>query len=116
MAKRYIGGAVVDILYRDRGDYAGTVSVGRKYTWRFSDLHAPPAGLGSGVAYDSAVAYDKMASSAAGFGSYYSSHNRGDDTPDWAPSARVADAIEEAVSWAQDDRGEYDVKRSRPRR
>jgi hypothetical protein len=39
-----------------------------------------------------------MAMSAAAFGSYYTTHNRGDDTPDWAPPPEVADAIDDAVS------------------
>jgi hypothetical protein len=111
MAKRYIGDAVVNITYRDRGDYAGTVSAGGR-TWRFEDLHAPRAGLGRGVAYDSPKAYDEMAESAVSFGGYYTTDNRGDDTPDWAPSAEVADAISDATAWAQDDRGKYEVRRS----
>jgi hypothetical protein len=110
MARRYIGDAVVNIKYRDRGDYAGTVSAGG-HTWRFEDLHAPAGGLP--YAYDSPQAYDKMAESAVGFASYYTSYNRGEDTPEWAPSAETADAIAEASQWAQDDRGEYEVRRSK---
>lgn len=112
MAKRYIGDAVITIKYRDRGDYAGTVSAGG-HTWRFEDLHAPAGGLP--YAYDSSQAYDKMAESAVGFASYYTTYNRGDDTPDWAPSAETADAIAEATEWAQDDHGEYEVRRSAKR-
>lgn len=117
MAKRYIGDAVITITYRDRGDYAGTVCAGRK-CWRFEDLHAPRSGFGRdqngrGISYDSPRAYDKMAESAVGFGSYYTTHNRGDDLPDWAPSANVADAIAEATQWAQNDRGDYEVRKSR---
>lgn len=111
MAKRYIGDAVITITYRDRGDYAGTVCAGRK-CWRFDELRGPAIGFGRGIAYDSPRAYDEMAESAVGFGSYYTTHNRGDDVPDWAPSADVADAIEEATAWAQDDRGNYEVRRS----
>lgn len=112
MARRYIGDAVVDIFYRDRGDYCGTVSVpGTRASWPFEDLNPPRAGFNFG--YDSSKAYDKMAASAVSFASYYSSSNRGSDTPDWAPSPSVADAIDEAVSWAQDDRGEYEVRRRR---
>ncbi len=108
MAKRYIGDAVIEITYSDHGDYRGTIRAGG-HTWRFSDLHVPAAGFG--FAYDSAEAYDAMAASAASFGSYYTSHNRGDYVPAWAPSPETADAIESAVSWAQNDRGEYEVKR-----
>ena len=113
MAKRYIGDAVVTITYHDAGDYRGTVTAAHGFTWRFRDLHAPATGLGAGVAYDSPEAYDKMASSAVGFASYYTTYNRGDDVPDWAPPAEIADAIEEATVWAMDDRGEYEVRRSR---
>lgn len=107
--KRYIGDAVIDIAYHDAGDYRGTVTAGG-HTWSFDRLMAPAAGMG--VAYDSPEAYDKMAASAVGFGSYYTTGNRGDDTPDWAPSAAVADAISEATAWAQDDKGQYDVRRT----
>ncbi len=113
MATRYIGSAVIRIRYRDCGDYAGTVSADGM-VWRFDDLHAPAIGLGAGVAYDSSAAYDEMAASAASFGSYYTSHNRSDDTPDWAPAPDVADAIDSAVSWAQNDRGDYQVSRKKP--
>lgn len=109
MAKRYIGDAVVTITYRDRGDYAGSIRAGG-YTWRFEDLHAPSAGFS--FAYDSPQAYDKMAASAVSFGGYYTTYNRGDDVPDWAPRAEVADAISDATAWAQDDRGVYEVRRS----
>jgi hypothetical protein len=108
MAKRYIGDAVVEITYRDRGDYAGAVKAGG-YSWKFDELRAPAAGLP--YAYDSPEAYDKMAASAVTFGSYYTTHNRGSDTPDWAPPAEVADAIAEASSWATDDQGNYEVRR-----
>jgi len=111
MARRYIGDAIVTIAYHDDGDYRGTIKAG-KHTWKFDGLHAPRAGLGPGVAYDSPEAYDEMAASAVSFGSYYSTGNRGDDTPDWAPPPEVADAIEQAVSWAQRDDGSYEVRRS----
>jgi hypothetical protein len=110
MAKRYIGDAVITINYDDRHqDYRGSISAGGK-TWRFTDLHEPRAGFGHSV--DSPIAYDKMAASAVGFGSYYTTHNRG-DAPDWAPSASVADAIEAATAYEQNDRGEYRVRRRR---
>lgn len=117
MATRYIGDAVVKITYDDRTDaYKGTVSAGG-YTWRFDGLHNPPAGIFTKnrqrVGVDHPLAYDAAAASAVSFGSYFSSHNRGDDVPDWAPPPHVADAIEEAVGWAQDDRGTYEVRRKR---
>lgn len=109
MAKRYIGDAVVTIVYHDSGDYRGTVRAG-DHSWHFEDLHAPR--MGFSFAYDSPEAYDEMARSAVSFGSYYTTHNRGDDTPEWAPPPEVADAIDEAVGWAQDDQGTYEVRRS----
>lgn len=111
MAKRYIGDAIITIQYRDRGDYAGTIRAGG-HTWHFEDLYAPAGGLP--FAYDSPEAYDKMAAAAVSFGSYYTTHNRGSDTPEWAPPAEVADAIEEATAWATDEEGKglYEVRRS----
>jgi hypothetical protein len=111
MATRYIGDAVVDIEYQDNNEYSGTITAGGQ-TWKFDSLYPPAIGFGRGVGYDSSRAYDEMARSAVSFGSYYTSHNRGDDTPDWAPPEKVADAIDEATGWAQDDQGTYEVRRS----
>lgn len=110
MAKRYIGSAVITVTYHDQGDYRGTVKAEGK-TWSFRDLHAPRMGHGRGVAYDSAEAYDSMAASAVSFGGYYTRGERS-DAPDWAPSADVAQAINDATSWARDDRGRHAVSRS----
>jgi hypothetical protein len=108
---RYIGDASVSIRYvgqsRDgRSTYEGVVRVG-SHEWPFDDLS-------SGVGYLGATpdAYDEMAASAVSFASYYTTHNRGDDTPDWAPEPEVADAIDEATSWAMDDGGSYEVRRT----
>ena len=111
MAKRYIGDAVITIEYvgetpDGRGNYKGTVRAG-KHTWRFDELHS---GVGGGG--DSPEAYDEMAQSAVSFASYYTTHNRGDDAPEWAPPPEVADAINEAVGYVQRDNGEYEVRRS----
>jgi len=111
MARRYIGDAVIYIIYNDdSGDYRGIVRAGG-YSWHFDDLHAPACGHGPGVGYDSSKAYDKMAESAVSFASYYTSDNRSDDTPQWAPSAAAANAISAAVCFAQDDQGNYEVRR-----
>lgn len=112
MAKRYIGEAVVRIQYHDAGDYRGTVSA-NGHVWRFAELRAPACGFGPGIGYDSSTAYDEMAASAVSFGAYYTTHNRGDDLPDWAPPAEVADAIDAATSCEMDDQGNYTVRRSR---
>ena len=114
MATRYIGDAVIRITYRGGDTYIGSVCVGKK-CWRFDDLNAARVGFGD-HAYDSPEAYDKMAASAVSFGSYYTSTNRGDEVPDWAPSPEVADAIDEAISWTQDAyTSEYEVRRSKAR-
>jgi hypothetical protein len=111
MAKRYIGTATIRITLHGNDTYRGTVSPGNgSPAWRFEDLRAPAAGFGA-HAHDSSYAYDKMAASAVSFGSYYTTHNRGDDTPEWAPAPEVADAIEAATAGAQDEAGEYDVRR-----
>lgn len=113
MPRRYIGDAVVTITYQGGDLYTGVVRrFGTDLIWRFGDLHCPPAGFGPGIAYDSPRAYDKMACAAVGFATYYTTHNRGEDTPDWAPSAEVADALSEATVIAMDDRGCYSVRRS----
>jgi hypothetical protein len=121
MAKRYIGDAVITITYvgetpDGRSNYKGTVSVG-KHTWKFDELHSGVGGVSSGRGYayasDSPEAYDDMAGGAVSFASYYTTHNRGDDTPEWAPSPEVADAIDEAVGWAQRDNGTYETRRRR---
>lgn len=108
MARRIIGGAAVTIRYFDSGDYRGQISA-NGHVWRFADLHAPAVGFGPGIAYDSPAAYDEMARSAVSFGSYYTSWNRGDDTPDWAPSPETADAIAEATEYALDNDGTYRI-------
>lgn len=112
MATRYIGDAVVRIAYHDSGDYRGTVSAGG-HAWRFSDLHAPKVGgAANRFGYDSPEAYDEQAAAAVAFGSYYTSHNRGGDCPDWAPFPECADAISEATQCETDDQGRYSVRRS----
>lgn len=116
MAKRYIGDAVIRIAYRDaceangyRDDYHGTVSADGR-VWKFDGLRSPACGWS--FASDSSEAYDQMAAHAVAFGSYYTTHNRGEDLPDWAPDAETADAISEATCWAQDDGGDWEVRRS----
>lgn len=116
MAIRQIGDAIIRIKYRDRGDYAGTITTPEGHRWRFEDLHAPKVGFGANVAYDSPKAYDKMAEAAVSFGSYYTTMNRGDETPSWAPPAEVADAIEEAAIGAMDPEGRGTYTVTRPKR
>lgn len=114
MATRYVGDAVVKILFLGitggRPTYRGTVHAG-EHRWAFDDLRVPSVGSGP----CSPKAYDRVASDAVSFGAYYTSLNRGDDVPDWAPPANVADAIEEAAMWVQLEDGEYEVLRSPPK-
>lgn len=110
MARRYIGDAVVYILYRGGDVYTGSITVGNR-SWVFEDLKAAPVGFG-GEGYDSPRAYDAMAAAAVSFGAYYTTRNRG-DAPEWAPAPDVADAIEGATAWATDDQGTYFVARSK---
>jgi hypothetical protein len=69
MAKRYSGDLTVNITYHDDDTYRGTVT-GPGGSYKFNSLRAPAVGLGAGVAYDSPVAYDKMARSAISFATY----------------------------------------------
>jgi hypothetical protein len=116
MAKRYIGDAIVTVEYAGespdgRSQYRGTIRAGG-HTWPFSDLGSPVGGFPTGGT--SPEAYDKMAASAVSFASYYTTDNRGDDVPAWAPPPEVADAIAKATEWATDEegRGQYQVRRS----
>lgn len=69
MARRYSGELVVNITYHDDDTYKGSVK-GPGGTYRFTDLRAPAMGHGSGVAYDSPKAYDRMAEAAISFATY----------------------------------------------
>jgi len=121
MATRYIGDARVSVRYdgyrSPHMQYSGRVSVpaasGRSRTWSFDGIGISEH-THTGAA-DSAEAFDKAAAAAVGFGSYFTSDNRGDDVPAWAPSEDVADAISEATGWATDEegRGLFAVRRSK---
>ena len=120
MARRFIGDANIYILYHDAGDYRGSIVVplddGPPAAWKFRDLHAPKIGFGPGIAYDSPKAYDLMAQSAASFGSYYTTMNRGlrdEDDLDGYPSGEVADIINDAVGVVLNDDGTYEVRRKK---
>jgi hypothetical protein len=113
MPKRFIGNAVVEIRYRGniagRDEYTGNVRAG-PHVWKFQSLFAPQSGFTFG--YDSPEAYDRMAEAAVSFGAYYSSQNRRDDLPDWAPPPGTADAVDEATVCAMQDNGHYRVTRT----
>lgn len=65
MARRYSGQLTINVLYDDHGFYRTTVS-GPNGSWR-GNVYPPAAGLGRGVAYDSAQAYDEVARAAVSF-------------------------------------------------
>lgn len=93
-----VGLCYVD-LYKSRGgSYCGTIFADPtsdpldRTSWTFQNLRGPPAGFPD----------DRyLAMSACSFGGYYTSDNRGDDLPEWAPPAETADAISEASWWVQ---------------
>jgi hypothetical protein len=113
MPKRFIGDAVVEIRYighiAGRDEYVGNVRAGC-CVWKFDSLYAPSAGFSFG--YDSPQAYDHMAEAAISFGAYYTSRNRGDDVPSWAPPPELADIIDEATLHALCETGDYRVSRT----
>jgi len=89
MALRYIGDLKIEIRYHDQDYFFGKIHTTSGYVWKFFGLKAKLP-----YAYDSPQAYDRMAKEAVGFGSYYTSDNRG-DVPVGAPSPEVADVIKE---------------------
>ncbi|PNX45252.1 MAG: hypothetical protein BV459_09150 [Thermoplasmata archaeon M11B2D] len=116
MVRRYIGDATIYITYSDKDDetYHGSVVTNDGYRWAFEMLRAPQSGFPH--AYDSSMAYDKMAKAALSFASYYTSFNRHGNTPDWAPDVDTADAIAAATDWAVKDVDGYtlyDVRRKK---
>jgi hypothetical protein len=123
MAKRYIGDARIRIEWSDVDNaYKGAITVDepqpdgvvRTYVWLFDDLKDSLHGQAT-QACDSPETYDRMASSAVGFGTYYISTNRGEDAPQWAPTPETADAIERATSYSFNG-GKYNVRRKAPRK
>jgi hypothetical protein len=75
---------------RDRTKGAVILPDGRR--WEFTDLASGVGGFRHGLI--------EAAESALAFGSYYTTHNRGDEVPDWAPPADVADEIEKEASYS----------------
>lgn len=71
---------------RDRFKGAIILEDGRR--WDFDDLCSGQGGARTVIS---------MAESALSFGAYYSTDNRGDDAPTWAPPGDLASAIGEAA-------------------
>lgn len=93
--RRYYGQLVIEIWDEGRCDHAGrekfhgriVLPDGR--TWSFSDLACH-----GGVSH--------AAENAVTFGSYYSSGNRGNDVPEYAPPREIADAIDAECDYLPD--------------
>jgi hypothetical protein len=66
MAKRYSGSLKINVVYDDKGHYRTSVSSGGKSLWR-GTVNPAPADFGPSVEYNSAQAYDEIASSAIAF-------------------------------------------------
>lgn len=113
MIKRFIGDLEIRLQYRGRSDdnrakYCGYILLPDGQRHNFDDLCS-----GVGTPGTRAEDYDEMAESAVDFAAYYSSDNRGDDTPNWAPPAELADAISDAaMSGMAEDEG-YNVRREK---
>ena len=86
-------------LHEDRYGYCGSVYAdpstdpSDRVSWHFDHLRGPAIGV-----------HDErsLAISVCSFGGYYTSDNRGDDLPDWAPEPDIADAINNASAWVED--------------
>jgi hypothetical protein len=108
MIKRYCGDLEIGLHFtgytkENRANYMGYIKLpdGRKY--QFKDLQS---GCGSPGVTPEAI--DEMAVSAVGFAAYWTSDNRGDETPEWAPSEEMADAIADAAELGE---SEYEIRR-----
>lgn len=80
-----------------RAFYKGKVSVPGMKPWTFDDL-------------SQAGRNDKdAAASAISFAGYYTTYNRGDDVPDWAPASEFADEVSDGAEY-EEDTGEVIVR------
>lgn len=114
MAIRYCGELTIRIHFTG-SDYQGTISHAGRHLWTFDAIETPIVGWGKGVGYDSPTAYDMAAEGAVGFGSYYTTHNRSWNVPEWAPKPGNADTIDERAELTPDGSGEYVIRRVKGR-
>lgn len=112
MAVRFCGELTIRLHFTG-SDYQGTISHDGRHLWTFADQYPPRVGWGEGIGYDSPAAYDMAAEGAIGFGSYYTTHNRGHDVPDWAPKPENADTISERSELSRDGSGQYIIRRKK---
>jgi len=111
MIQRFIGDCEIRLHYRgrstdNRAKYCGYILLPDGQRYDFNDLQS-----GVGSSGTTAEDYDEMAESAINFASYYTTNNRGDDLPGWAPSADLADDISEAACSGMKEEGGYEVRR-----
>ena len=104
MTIRYSGDSKIALTFvkvtsDGRSEYRGYIKVG-EHTWRFENL-------ATGVGGYSGDEVSKVAQDALSFGSNYTSDNRyydeGVEAPEWAPSAKVADAISAGLETGEQD-------------
>jgi hypothetical protein len=103
MIKRYCGELEIGLHYcgrtpDNRAKYLGYLKLPDGRRWRFADLHSRVGADGTRP-----QDFDSMAQSAVGFATYWTSHNRGHDTPEWAPPADLADAFDSAAELGEKD-------------
>jgi len=113
MIKRYIGELEIRLQYcgrtsDNRAKYLGTIILPNGQRHNFANLQS-----GVGCPGTRPEDFDEMAEAAVDFASYYSSDNRGEDTPDWAPPAELADAIQEASNGGMAEDFGYIVRRKK---
>lgn len=111
MIKRFIGDCEIRLQYcgrtsDNRAKYLGYILLPDGQRHNFADLQS-----GVGSPGTRAEDFDNMAEAAVDFATCYATHNRGDDTPDWAPPAELADAIEEAAMSGMKEESGYKVQR-----
>jgi hypothetical protein len=93
--RRYYGRLVIELWEDDSFDqygkqeYHGRIKLPDGHTWKFNKL----ACFGG---------FSHAAETAITFGAYYSTHNRGDDVPEWAPPPEIADIIENECDYWPD--------------
>jgi hypothetical protein len=78
------------VSHDGRDVFKGTIILADGQKWPFDELKSGCGGCRTEIS---------MAESALSFASYYSSDNRGDDTPEWAPPSELASAIGNAADY-----------------
>jgi len=86
-----------------RDVFKGTIILADGRCHNFTDLGSGCGGCHTEIS---------MAESAISFASYYSSDNRGDDTPEWAPPGDLASAIGDAADYTPERSGIPDGMRT----